>query len=126
MGRTMLFLLNDTVIEIGAPEARLMQRWRALGCGDPRQLRAQQAVEFATHQFQSLRQETREDALETMRDIAALIVAKTGANCLILKPTASGGYEQRLRDVPPLVLETYLRGAANDGAATDREDCARA
>jgi len=47
-------------------------------------------------------------------DIAALIIAKTGANSLIMKPTASGGVEPSLRDIPPLVLETYLRGAAND------------
>ena len=43
----MLFLLNDTVIEIDAPEARVLARWRDMGCGDPRKLRASDAVEFA-------------------------------------------------------------------------------
>lgn len=110
----MLFLLNDTVIEIHAPEAHLMQRWRAIGCGDPRQLRAQQAVSFAVARFAKLKFADPDEQALGRSDIAALIVAKTGANSLILKPNAAGGYEPRLRDVPALVLETYLRGAAND------------
>jgi hypothetical protein len=110
----MLFLLNDTVIEIDAPEAHLMQRWRAIGCGDPRQLRAQQAVTCAVERFASLKHANSEERTLGQFYIAALIVSKTGANSLILKPNAAGGYEPRLRDVPALVLETYMRGAAND------------
>lgn len=100
----MLFLLNDKVIEVNAPEAHLLERWRTIGCGDPRQMRAHDAVEFVAE---------RHEDLQSM-DIAALIISKTGANSLMLKPTASGGVEPRLRDIPPLVLETYQRGAAND------------
>lgn len=107
----MLFLLNDKVIEVNAPEAHLLERWRTIGCGDPRQMRAHDAVEFVA---------ARHEDLQSM-DIAALIIAKTGANSLMLKPTASGGVEPRLRDIPPLVLETYQRGAAND-----QDDRARA
>ena len=110
----MLFLLNDKVIEVEAPEARVMQRWREMGCGDPRQLRAQEAVEFVKHQFEAAKGNSHAADQDTWQDIAALIIAKTGANSLILKPTAGGGLEPRLRDVPPLVLETYKRGAAND------------
>lgn len=110
----MLFLLNDTVIEIDAPEAHLMQRWRAIGCGDPRQLRAQQAVEAAVNHFAQLNTSDENEVCLGRIDIAALIIAKTGANSLILKPNAAGSFEPRLRDVPALVLETYLRGAAND------------
>ncbi len=110
----MLFLLNDKVIEIEMPETHLMQRRREIGCGDPRKLRAQQAVEFAVERFSSLRNAAPDDVDAGQRDIAALIIAKTGANSLILKPNAAGGLEPRLRDVPPLVLETYQRGAAND------------
>lgn len=110
----MLFLLNDTVIELDAPEARLMSRWRAIGCGDPRQLRAQQAIEIAIERFKNLSSESADGQAQCKADIAALVIAKTGANSLILKPNASGGYEPRLRDVPPLVLEAYQRGAAND------------
>ena len=116
----MLFLLNDTVIEIDAPEAHLMQRWRTIGCGDPRQLRAQQAIEVAIAHFVGLSTASPEEASLRKTDIAALVIAKTGANSLILKPNAAGGYEPRLRDVPPLVLETYLRGAANDGGERQR------
>ena len=112
----MLFLLNDTVIEIDAPEAHLMRRWRRIGCGDPRQLRAQQAIEVAIQHFKGMSAASPDDRLLHQTDIAALVIAKTGANSLVLKPNASGGYEPRLRDVPPLVLETYQRGAANDAA----------
>ncbi|MEL7109659.1 MAG: hypothetical protein AAGJ68_01965 [Pseudomonadota bacterium] len=111
----MLFLLNDTVIEIDAPEAHLTRRWRAIGCGDPRQLRAQQAVEFAVQKFVQLQSASAEDWALGRADIAALVIASTGANSLMLKPNAAGGFEPRLRDVPPLVLETYRRGAASDG-----------
>lgn len=110
----MLFLLNDTVIEIEMPETHLMQRRREIGCGDPRNLRAQQAVEIAVQRFASLRNAEADEVFAGQKDIAALIIAKTGANSLILKPNAAGGFEPRLRDVPSLVLEAYQRGAAND------------
>lgn len=110
----MLFLLNDKVIELPAPEAHLLQRWREMGCGDPRQLRAQDAVAFATNSFVDLQTAGDDDQMLRCRDIAALIIAKTGANSLILKPNAGGEYEPRLRTIPRLVLETYQRGAAND------------
>ena len=110
----MLFLLNDKVIEIETPEARIMGRWREIGCGDPRQLRAHEAVEFVKTQFQAMSKTARIENEDALKDFAALIVAKTGANSLILKPTASGDLEPHLKDVPPIVLETYLRGAAND------------
>ncbi len=107
----MLFLLNDTIIEIGSPEAHLMQRWRHMGCGDPRQLRAQDAIEFARETISVIQKQSESLQTETAKDIAALIVAKTGANSLILKPTAGGSLEPRLRDVPAIVLETYQRGS---------------
>ena len=110
----MLFLLNDRVIEIDTPEARVMGRWREIGCGDPRQLRAHEAVDFVKTKVQSMPHPLPTDQDELLKDLAALIVAKTGANSLILKPTASGDVEPRLKDVPSLVLETYLLGAAND------------
>ena len=116
----MLFLLNDKVIEITAPEAHLMQRWRDIGCGDPRVLRAQAAVEFAVRHYASIQASQAADPFTIECDIAALIIAKTGANSLILKPTPAGGFEPRLRDIPSLVLETYQRGAANDRDARAR------
>ena len=116
----MLFLLNDQVIEITAPEAHLLQRWRDIGCGDARQLRAQAAVETAVQSYTRLSLEGFQEAELSYLDIAALIIAKTGANSLVLKPTPNGGFEPRLRDVPVLVLETYQRGAANDGETRQR------
>lgn len=110
----MLFLLNDKVIEVATPEAHLLERWREIGCGDPRQLRAQDAVAFATACYRDQIEASAAPNPVLYADIAALIIAKTGANSLILKPTASGDVEPRLRDVPPLVLEAYQRGAAND------------
>ena len=116
----MLFLLNDKVIEITAPEAHLMQRWRDIGCGDPRLLRAQAAVEFAVKHYAAGQAAPSSELITVELDIAALIIAKTGANSLILKPTPAGGFEPRLRDVSTLVLETYQRGAANDREARAR------
>lgn len=110
----MLFLLNDKVIEVDMPEARVLGRWREMGCGDPRTLRARQAVDFVKTKFQTLSEHPIEVQDELLKDFAALIVAKTGANSLIFKPTVSGDLEPRLRDVPAIVLETYRRGAAND------------
>ncbi|MBO6687631.1 MAG: hypothetical protein JJ931_07880 [Henriciella sp.] len=110
----MLFLLNDTVIEIDAPEARVLARWRDMGCGDPRKLRASDAVEFAKTQLHPWMGRTAEADPDLLGDIAALIVSKTGANSLILKPIAGGLFEARLQDVRPLVLETFRAGVAND------------
>lgn len=110
----MLFLLNDTVIEIEAPEARVLARWRDMGCGDPRKMRASDAVEFAKSALHPWVGQTAAADTELLKDLAALIVSKTGANSLILKPLADGLYEARLQDVQPLVLETFRAGAAND------------
>ncbi|MEO1641726.1 MAG: hypothetical protein AAFR74_00215 [Pseudomonadota bacterium] len=110
----MLFLLNDQIAELDAPEAHLLRRWRSMGCGDPFQMRAQDAIEFVRDAVSAkLRSGARLDNL-VLQDYAALIVAKTGANSLILKPRADGSLEPRLQDLPRLVLETYKRGAAND------------
>ena len=95
MGRRMLFLLNDQVIEITSPEAHLLQRWRDIGCGDARQLRAQDAVATATKIYTQLSLDEFQEADLYYLDIAALIIAKTGANILVLKPTADGGFEPR-------------------------------
>jgi hypothetical protein len=111
----MLFLLNDTVIEIEAPEARVLGRWREMGCGDPRKLRASDAVEFVKTALHPWIGDTSTADGELLKDLGALIISKTGANSLILMPLQDGLYEARLQDVAPLVLETFQAGAANDG-----------
>lgn len=110
----MLFLLNDHIVELSSPEAHLLGRWREMGCGDPRALRAQDAIEYAKNQVEGFARSGKLLDQQTLLDLAALIVAKTGANSLILKPAASGRLEPRLRTLPQIVLETYQRGAAND------------
>lgn len=116
----MLFLLNDTVIEIETPEARVLGRWREMGCGDPRKLRASDAVDFVKQALRPWVGQTAAADDELLKDLAALIISKTGANSLILIPTPGGQFEARLKDVPPLVLETFQAGAANDGGLRQR------
>ncbi len=112
----MLFLLNDMIVEVAVPEMHLQQRWREIGCGDPSVLRAQDAIGFVQGKVADHYAGKNKLSEDMARDMAALIITKTGANSLILKPTASGALEPRLRDLPIPVLETYQRGAANDGA----------
>lgn len=77
-------------------------------------MKAQDAIDFVESRIaHHLSSKTSMDDNE-VRDLAAMIIAKTGANCLILKPTPSGKFEPRLRHMPIMVLETYMRGAAND------------
>lgn len=110
----MLFLLNDRITDVAVPEMHLQQRWRDMGCGDPYRMKAQDAIEFAESRIaHHLFSQTSMDDDE-VRDLAAMIIAKTGANCFILKPTPSGEFEPRLQHMPTMVLETYMRGAAND------------
>jgi len=98
----MLFLLNDQIIDVEAPEARLARRWKALGCGDPRALMARDALDFAKAVVTSHRvNETDMDA-ELMGDLAALIIAKTGANAALF---LSKG-EPRITLLPANILST--------------------
>lgn len=117
----MLFLLNTTLVAVAVPEMHLRQRWRTMGCGDPDTLRAQDAISFVVSKMMAQSGPNTDIDSELARDLAALIISKTGANSLILKPTPSGGLEPRLRDLPRMVLETYQRGAANDVVASPRE-----
>ncbi len=73
-----------------------------------------------TERFLALMHTSETETEEAFVELAALIVAKTGANSLTFKPTASGALEPRLQDLPQLVLQTYLRGAANDGVAVQK------
>ncbi|MEO0550065.1 MAG: hypothetical protein AAFZ91_09095 [Pseudomonadota bacterium] len=116
----MLFLLNDVIVEIDRPEVHLQSVWRDMGCGDPRGMRAQDAVEFVQQKMRDSLQSGEALNNELASNLAALIVAKTGANSLIFKPTASGGLEPRLRHVPTMVLETYRKGAANEDSQSKR------
>ncbi|MGC6499267.1 MAG: hypothetical protein ACON4C_03670 [Henriciella sp.] len=109
----MLFLLNTTVVDVMVPEARLMSRWRQLGCGDPSDLQAADALDFV-EQVMSRHLSTRQILdPDLAMDLAALIITKTGANCMSFAPAQDGGFKARLRDLPSLVLETYRDGSLN-------------
>ena len=96
----MLFLLNDQIIDVEAPEARLARRWKTLGCGDPRALMARDALEFAKAVVESHRKdETAMDA-DLMGDLASLIISKTGANAVLFLTAG----EPRLTLLPANIL----------------------
>jgi len=111
----MLFLLNREIIEVEAPELYLAQNWRRIGCGDPVSMMASDAVNFSIMVVNTHLKEGIEMGAETMLDIAALLVTKTGANAALF----TGTEEARLNVLNDVVLEN-LRGGRNfDGASED-------
>ena len=104
----MLFLLNREIIEVDAPEVYLAQNWRRIGCGDPVCMMASDAVNFSIMVVNSHIKEGIELENETMLDIAALLVTKTGANAALF----TGTEEARLNVLNDVVLEK-LRGGRN-------------
>ena len=104
----MLFLLNREIIELEAPELYLAQNWNRIGCGDPVSMMASDAVNFSITVVNSHINEGIELSSETMLDIAALLVTKTGANAALF----TGTEEARLNVINDVVLEN-LRGGRN-------------
>lgn len=113
----MLFLFNDRVIEIDLPELRLARRWRTLGCGDPHGMRARDAVEFARSVVDQAARDLHPLEEDTQRDIAALIVAKTGANAIQFVPRVSGPSEPRLSSIAEDALAAFRLEAERDEEA---------
>ncbi|MEL6567691.1 MAG: hypothetical protein AAFQ22_04680 [Pseudomonadota bacterium] len=114
----MLFLFNDRVVEVDLPELRLARRWRTLGCGDPHGLRARDAVDFARRIVDQAERDDSELEAETILDIAALIISKTGANAVQFVPRVTGPSEPRLSSVQSDALEAFR--AAGDGRDAQR------
>lgn len=112
----MLFLLNDQIIDVEAPEARLVRRWKTLGCGDPRSLMARDALEFAKAVIDSHRSSDSKMDNELIGDLASLIIAKTGANAALFLSTG----EPRLTLLPSNILAT-LQDKMNEGEAVEVE-----
>ena len=79
----MLFLLNDRIVNVDAPEARLARRWKTLGCGDPRTMMARDAIDFTKAVIESHRVNDMVIDRDLAGDLAALIIAKTGANAAL-------------------------------------------
>lgn len=101
----MLFLLNDRVTWIETPEIHLLKRAAALGFEDLHAMRAREAIDLARARLQACQDEGRrpDDALIT--DLAALIIAKTGANAALFPVTDGIVSEPRLTILPETILE---------------------
>ena len=110
----MLFLLNDQIVDVEIPEMHLERRWRRIGCGQPHAIRACDVVNFVHARLDQARIFIRAIDYQEACDLAALIIARTGANSFILRRRRDGSSEPILRLVPQDILEVYALGAAND------------
>lgn len=110
----MLFLLDNRVIDVDMPEIRLAKRWRVLGCGDPHSLRARDAIDFVRAVVDESRADGGQVEAEIARDLAALIISKTGANAVQFIPRDNGPSEARLDHLSEDVLAAFRIQAGND------------
>ena len=115
----MLFLLNEQIVEVSIPEIHLSKRWKVLGCGDPASMRAREALEFvarvvAAHAEEGVPMET-----ALVEDLAALIIAKTGANAALFPIVDKRVGEARLTILPETILASLRERHAHDGQAPD-------
>ena len=114
----MLFLLNETVTEIEAPELRLLKRGPALGFEDIHAMRARDAIEFARARLQACHDRGTPPDAGLTADLAALIIAKTGANAALFPLHQGRVSEPRLTILPESILEA-VRTRLAEGAAPD-------
>ena len=114
----MLFLLNRHIVEIDAPERHLDRFWRRLGCGDPACISPEQAVKFAVMVVNDHILDGFEPGEDTLGDLAALIITKTGANAALFDGTKSA----RLNILPEEAL-LNLQSVLARGRDKELEDC---
>ncbi len=96
----MLFLLNDKIIEVDAPELHLSRHWKRLGCGEPTAMCASDAVDFSVMVINAHLMDGVELDMDVQRDLSALLIAKTGANAALFNGTNSA----KLNVLPEAVL----------------------
>lgn len=120
----MLFLLDNRVIDVDMPEIRLAKRWRVLGCGDPHSMRARDAIDFARAVVDESRADGGDIEPDIARDIAALIISKTGANAVQFVPRENGPSEARLDHLSEDVLGAFARHPSVSSAENARADAA--
>ena len=108
----MLFLLNDRIVTVSLPEMHLERRWKSIGCGTPYGLRASEVVDFVQSKLEATRGSGNDVSEAEARDLAALIISRTGANSLILRHRSDGSSEPVLRLIPSPVLDVFARGAS--------------
>lgn len=101
----MLFLLNDIVTEIEAPEMRLLIREAVFG-GDVQALRPREAMEIARGRLQALHDRGQVPDQTMVDDLAALIISKTGANAALFPVHEGRVAEARLTILPEAILES--------------------
>ena len=101
----MLFLLNKRIVQIETPELHLSRFWKRLGCGDPANMLASDAVNFAVMLMNEHIHDGLELTNETTVDLASLIISKTGANAALF----TGTNDARLNVLPDIVLEGLER-----------------
>lgn len=113
----MLFLLNDRVTSIEAPEMHLLKRGAILGFEDLHAMRAREAIDLVRARLQACHDEgiRADDALIT--DLAALIIAKTGANAALFPVHEGQVTEPRLTILPETILEAIRTRLAEGGTA---------
>ncbi len=114
----MLFLLNEYVTEIEAPELRLLKRGPWLGFEDAHAMRARDAIEFAREKLQACLDESIQPDEAMVADLAALIIAKTGANAALFPVHEGRVAEPRLTILPESILEA-VRARLAEGAKPD-------
>lgn len=114
----MLFLLNEFVTEIEAPELRLLKRGPSLGFEDIHSIRAREAIELARSRLQVCHDRGAAPDMGLVDDLAALIIAKTGANAALFPVHEGRVSEPRLTILPESILEA-VRARLAEGAAPD-------
>lgn len=114
----MLFLMNEFVTEIEAPELRLLKRGPSLGFEDVHAMRAHEAIELARSRLQACYDQGAAPDPTLVADLAALIIAKTGANAALFPVHDGRVSEPRLTILPETILEAVRQRLA-DGAAAD-------
>lgn len=110
----MLFLLNDRIIDVPAPEAHIHRRWRILGCGEPTRLLPDDVMQFTQSVIRQSYRECVELCDQTLQDLAALIITVTGANAALIHANREGG-GPRLARLPEGILATLRARSEEDG-----------
>lgn len=113
----MLFLLNDVVTEIDAPEMRLLVRGASFG-GDVQGLTPRGAMERVRSRLQAIHDRGQVPDRATVDDLAALIIAKTGANAALFPVHEGRVAEARLTILPEAILEA-VRARLAEGQGPD-------
>ena len=118
----MLFLLNEQIVEVAIPEIHLSKRWKVLGCGDPSGMRAREALEFVARVVSAHVDEGVSLEHSLVEDLAALIIAKTGANAALFPVTDGRVGEARLTILPETILASLRERHVHEGQMPDLKE----